>query len=429
MFRIIQRFQTFLRDRKASTGIVFSLSIVPVFGLTGASVDLSRAISAGDKLQAAVDAATLSGAILATQNPDALAMKTFRANFLSAMPNANPSANFTTIHDSGYGRVFSGQASVDIPATVLKIIGINSIRISRKARASFGTGDTSCILTLGGEMDLDDNSMVFNGNPAVNLTGCTIRSNQAIKCNGNSVQAEASIAATLATNCPNPVNNAGQMPDIYKVLASNITKQCGSDDDGVTWSTGSVPSGPNVINYTRTGYRVVHVCGDLRLEGVGALAGTGGTDDLVIVVENGDLIVDHEANITATNTTFIFTAQSDSHVIDFPNGNGHYGRLSITSSTNAANPWRGIAVYQDPRLTSYVSQDWGPGARFVFDGVAYFPKTDMVLRGVAETGPSQCSKLVTNSFRINGDVTLKQNATGCENQKVAQYRTWPHLMD
>lgn len=429
MITIAKLIGRFVRSRKASTGIAFSLTMTPLLGVIGAAVDMSNAMRAGDKLQAAVDAGTLAGAILVVDNKDALARKVFDANFASVFPSKQASGTFTTVASADGVPVYGGSASVNISTTVLRAVGIRTITVTRSARAAFGTGDNSCIFSLGGELDLDDNSATFNGTPNVNLTGCTIRSNQSIKCNGSGIVASASIAAGSADGCPNPVNNAGQMKDIYKDLASNIEKKCGTDDGGVTWSTAAVPTGSNVITYSRAGRQVVHICGPLTLTGTNTIA-PGGTDDLIIVVENGNIVVDRNADVTANKTTFILTGDSSTSVVDFPNGNGHHGTLRVSAGTNDANPWQGVAVYQDPRLTdNNKNMDWGPGAKFVFDGIAYFPKSDMVFRGTAETGPSACSKLVTNSFKINGGVTLKQNASGCKNQKVAQYQTWPRLLE
>ncbi len=392
-------FKRFGNDRKGSIAVMMALTMIPATGLVGAAVDLGRMMRAANQLQIAVDAGTLAGAILATNRREERAQSTFQATLSRDTFGANATAVFTTGSEPTIGSIYRGRATATIPTTVMRIMGIKSVTITRASAALFGTGDNSCILTLGGELDLDDDTLTFNGSPNINLSGCTIRSNKSIKCNGNSTGAIASIAAGNVTNCPNPMPDAGIVPDIHSVLASNIEKKCGSISGNTTWDGTTIPSGGDVITLSKNGYKEVHVCGNLRLTGTGTLAGTTTSSDTVIVVENGDIQLQDNANLSAVRTTFLLTGENLGGKITFPSGNGHSARLAVSSSTASTNPWSGIDIYQDPRSSTIVDMSWGPAATLVTDGITYLPRTSLVLGGNAETGPSQCSKLISYAPR------------------------------
>lgn len=420
--------QKFSSDAKATVAVVMGLSMVPVMAVSGAAIDYARAINTGQQLQSALDSATLSGAIIALRNREGRANATFQASMGAPIDGSIATAQFSTIDNPTIGSIYYGQATITIPTTVMKVMGISHITISKKSRAQFGTGDDSCILTLGGELDLDDEATTFNGSPNVNLTGCTIRSNKSIKCNGHSTGATASIAAGNVTNCPNATPGAGIVPDIYAGIASNIVKRCGLLSENVAWTDSETPIGPSVITVSRSGYNEIHVCGNLNLSGVGNLAGTSSSQDTVIVIENGNLNVERHADLVAKRTTFIFTGEDSNGRLTFPSGNGHAAKLAVTSSISTQSPWSGLALYQDPRPSGTISADWGPGATLVVDGINYLPRTDLTLRGNATNGASKCSKLVSYAFRINGGVSLKQDASGCTSQQVNQFHAHPRLL-
>jgi Flp pilus assembly protein TadG len=426
--RHIKTIKRFAGDRRASTSIIMGISMLPVMGISGAAIDYSRALGTAQKLQAALDTATLAGAIIALRNREEQSQAVFSAALPQDQIAGAAAATFHTTDSPTLGSLYYGEATVTIPTAVMKVLGINSITIKRKAQAVFGTGDNSCILTLGGELDLDDETTTFNGSPNVNLSGCTIRSNKSIKCNGNETGAVKAIAAGNVTNCPNPTPDSGTVPDIYAATSSNIEKRCGSANGTVYWGSSNVPFGPNVITVARNGYNEIHICGTLKLTGTGALAGTSAATDTVIVVENGDISVEEDANLAATRTTFVLTGESMDGRLKFPWGNGHSAALAVSGSIGTSNPWAGLALYQDPRSSEVISSTWGPGATLTVDGINYMPRMDITLSGNAATGSSACSKLVSYAFRINGGVNLQQTASKCTDGKVVQFNVHPWLI-
>lgn len=203
------------------------------------------------------------------------------------------------------------------------------------------------------------------------------------------------------------------MPDNYASLVSNIVMKCGTDVTGVSWGNSGVPVSPHIIVSYGSGYTQYNVCGNLNISGSGSLVPSGQTS--IIVVENGSVNVASKSNITASSTTFILTGSTSySHQFSFPNGAGQLATLSIEPPTGSI-PWKGISIYVDPRLTTNVDDDFGPGASLIFDGVAYMPYTNLTFHGNTNSGTLSCSELILDTFTSNGSGTLSfsQNNSNC----------------
>jgi hypothetical protein len=215
-----------VQDRRGSVAQIFALALIPVAFMAGAAIDYTRSVAERSELQVAVDAAVLAGAKDASQT-----WTTTSANVFKSAYKGTASAGFTKDAQGAY----VGTASASVPTTFVGIAGIQQIPIGVSGKAAGGNqADTSCILSLGTGQPVADATLTFNGAPNVALSGCTIRSNTSLKCNGHGTGALASIAAGTATRCSNPQSGAAVVPDIYAELAVNITKQC-SAWPGVTW--------------------------------------------------------------------------------------------------------------------------------------------------------------------------------------------------
>jgi len=248
-------------------------------------------------------------------------------------------------------------------------------------------------------------------------------------CNGHTGNAEASIAAGTSSKCASPQSNAGTIPDIHAALASNITKKCGLTSYNINWTPGSPPASPRMITVVKNGVTYYHVCGNVTANGTGALIGDTTTDS-VLVIENGSFTLNRNANITLERTALIMTGTqaSSSHRIEFPQGKGHSASLTVNPPTSAGNPFRGVAIYQDPAETTNVDMTWGPGATLKADGVIYFPNAKLTMSGIAQSHNAQCSKLVVSELTSNGAVDFRQTDEGCSSIGLKQYKEIPRLL-
>jgi Flp pilus assembly protein TadG len=419
----------FFRDREGGVAPLLALSIVPIIGMVGAGIDYSRASATRVALQAALDSALLYAAKESSENWQDVTTDAFNAVVSVKNDATLVQPTYSVDADGNY----VAQVAADVPTKISGVMGFTNIHVTVSATVKpGGDSDNSCILTLDKGAALSNVSMLFGGAPNIQLSGCSTRSNTSLNCNGHSSNADISIAAGSASGCSNPKAYVKQLPDIYEPLASNITKLCGGLSSGVTWTPGTVPSA--VKQVTVGSYKEYHVCGTLTVTGTGYLTGSAPSSDSIIVIENGGLAIANGATISTLRTTIVLTGSANTNSnIDFPQGNGQSATLSLSPSISADNPWKGIALYQDPIMqTGNIDNDWGPGATFTTDGIVYLPYSDVETQGVAGSGNYKCTKIVSKSFTTKGSVNLNfsQVKAGCEAISMNQWADIPiHIVN
>lgn len=409
-------FAAFLVDRRGVTGVFFGLAFLPLILVIGASIDFSRAATTKSRLQQAVDHAVIAAGVQSGEKRDSAAYTAFT----SWAPTANGVT--TSISTQVGADSFSATGTATVPMAFMRLVGLQSLTVRASGEASLvkTTGWGACIIALGKGLSSSDNAIQFDGSPNINLTGCTMHSNTSLTCNGGSVSADKSTAVGLASGCTNSESNAPAWTDIYNDRAVNISTIC-SSYPGVIWTAGTMPSGGAFRTVARSGYTEYHVCGDLTLKGGKLSSGSKATllsDGAVIIIENGDLVINNDANVYAPKTTFVLAgsnSNSYTHRLDFPNGNGQSSKLTMEAPTDPLNPWHGMAIYVPSSLTSNVDMDFGPGSTLIYDGVFYMPNTNLTVRGVAGSSFAPCTSLVANTVKSNGapNVALSQTGEGC----------------
>jgi len=418
----------FTRDKRASVAGIFGIAIVPIMLMAATALDYSRGLAAAARVQTALDAAVLSAMSQAAGSRAAAASNVFLANLNLGNGNTIVTQNFV---EAASGDV-TGSAKVSIPTSMMSAVvpymsltrfsGAEQTTITTDAPST--TGENSCILTLGEQLTVSSDVMTFNGSPNVNLAGCSLRSNKSMDCNGHSTGASTYAVGSIV-GCSYPHSGQPLVPDIYSSLSSNITRMCGANAGGYTWTAnGNLPVAVanRIIQVSQSGYSEIHVCGDLTLSGTSSttLTGSAPASDTVVVVENGGIIMGAGANVVANRVTFVLAGGSGSPIVSWPNGNGgNAASLSLSASTGTSNPWRGMGIYENPSLN--FDMTWGSGTKFSIDGILYFPRASFTVSGQVASGPSGCSKIVVGQFTLNGSVDMKQSDAACAAMQVSQY--------
>lgn len=408
-YKIMLLLSDFFSDQKGMIAPIVALSLIPVMTAVGAAVDYSRANNIRSKLQSALDAALLAGAKETSSNWNQVAIDSFNANVKISIANG---LSITKGFVKEQGQLYRGAASVTVPTAFLGLIQIPNLKIAVVARATASEPDNSCILTLDRGQPLSHVSLSLNGAPIVNLSGCSIRSNTSTNCNGHDGAVTKAISAGQSSGCGNPTSNALPVPDIYSQLANNIVPVCGTSRPGATWVAGVLPVGPGVKTVTYGGRTEYHVCGDLSLSGNGVLTGSVPGSDALIVIENGSLNIENDAALTIARMAVVFTGSNEfAATVNFPPGAGKQASLTLAPPIEVGNPWQGVSLYLDPKLTKEVNNKWGPGASFSADGLVYLGNSNVVTDGNTSSSNAKCSKFVMNQFTTNGRVNLDFNQT------------------
>jgi Flp pilus assembly protein TadG len=147
----------FLKDRRGGVAPMFALAIIPVFGLTGAAVDYSRANSVRTGMQSAIDATALAMAKLAPTLTQAQLQQQTTAYF-NAMFNHPEAKNLvltpTYTTAGGSQLVISVSGSVD--TSFMRIMGFSSLNIGSTSTVKWGNSRLRVALVLDNTGSMSD---------------------------------------------------------------------------------------------------------------------------------------------------------------------------------------------------------------------------------------------------------------------------------
>jgi Flp pilus assembly protein TadG len=162
------------RDARGNTLAIVGAALVPLAGMIGSGVDMSRAYMAKTRLQSACDAAALAGRrVMQNDTLDTTvtneAVRFFNFNFPQRLYNTATFTPAVTRPSTGTVRV---TASTTIPTSIMKIFGFTSLPLSVTCDASLNFVNTDVMLVLDttGSMDNDVNDNVTNTDSARKIT-------------------------------------------------------------------------------------------------------------------------------------------------------------------------------------------------------------------------------------------------------------------
>jgi len=150
----------------------------------------------------------------------------------------------------------------------------------------------------------------------------------------------------------------------------------------------------------------------------------------VLIIENGQLDLNGHALTTNVTTpgaglTLVFSGDNSGSYTHAPtdNTNGNTGLLDITAPIIANPPvtvpptptWSGIAIYQDPSLTSGLDVSAaGNSPTWNITGLIYMPHASVTLKGAIDKGTAgkSCLVLVADNFTISGTAGILKTDIG-----------------
>jgi hypothetical protein len=114
----------------------------------------------------------------------------------------------------------------------------------------------------------------------------------------------------------------------------------------------------------------------------------------------------------------VFTGSSCCSYIHAPtdNTNGNTGVLDIAApDKNSTSPWKGMAIVQDPNLTSGLDVSAaGNSPQWKITGLIYMPHASLTLKGAINKASfgGQCVVMVADNFQISGTGGIAQTDIG-----------------
>jgi hypothetical protein len=155
----------------------------------------------------------------------------------------------------------------------------------------------------------------------------------------------------------------------------------------------------------------VQFCGDVKLNGDVTVNAPSGA---VLVIQNGQLDLNGFTLRTANGSglTIVFSGSNGSYTHAPTSSVNNSGTIDIAAPTSG--PWSGIAVYQDPNLTTGVNLSAaGNAPTWDISGLIYMPHSNVTLSGAINKSSNgeACFVLVMDSITINGTGDVLSNNT------------------
>ena len=162
-----------LKNESGNVIAIMAAAIVPVIGLVGGGVDMSRIYLTQTRLQAACDAGSLMGRKVmagggwsdSTYKARTEATRAFNANF---EPGAYATGTVTKAFSENAGKV-SGTASVTVPMTLMRVLGQQerTISVQCSSEMRIPNSDVMFVLDTTGSMNwAADGNTITSTNPA-----------------------------------------------------------------------------------------------------------------------------------------------------------------------------------------------------------------------------------------------------------------------
>src|SRR6516164_8742135 len=355
-------------DKRGTVSVMMGLLAIPFVGFLALGFEVSNWYLITRGMQNAADAATLAAAINNGPNYDVEARAVAATyGFVNGVNNVTIGvSNTATCPITGDQNCYSVTISGYTPLLLSQVVGfqgngnINGSlqkQLNALAVAKAASPADICLLALAGSGTTP--ALQTNGAPTGNMNGCNSMSNTAANCNGHNLGLGISFSVGSNSGCGAAQLHNDAIADPYAHFATNIpalnTSGCNNTYPQETHQGNHYTvATSNQLSGTMTLTAGNHfLCGDQLLTGnVTVNAPAAGA---VLIIENGQLDTNGFVFQTSSGSglTVVFSGTNGSYThAPTDNTNGPGGALNI-AAPNSGN-WSGVAVYQDPSLTSGV---------------------------------------------------------------------------
>ncbi|HEV2560788.1 MAG TPA: pilus assembly protein TadG-related protein [Rhizomicrobium sp.] len=416
---IVRKPLSLAADRRGNIAIITAL-VMPVFvGALGLGMEPGYWYLVARAEQNAADAAVIAASTNGSSNyateGQAVAAQ---YGFVNGQNNVTVTVSNSASCPAGGTNCYSVTITKPLPLFLSQVVGfhgdvtVSGTRMKKVRASAISTQSVApisyCLLALASS---GAEGIRTNGAPFADMSNCNVMSDTTATCNGHNLNAAIGNAHGANNGCGITENsNVAVVTDPYSGLASNIpTNTCASypqepakkKDPALpasnTWSGSKSLSGNTII------------CGDLQLTGDVTVNAASGA---VLVIENGQLDTNGYKLQTPSGSalTVVFSGTSASGYTHAPTGGGTLDFAAPTSG-----PWKGVAIYQDPALTSGMDiSAAGNSPTWDITGLVYLPHSSVTFSGAVNKSSNgqSCFGLVVDNITINGTGSILSTG-GC----------------
>lgn len=417
-------------DRRGNIAVMMAFLFPIIAGGLGLGFEVSNWYLRTRAMQNAADAAAIGAATNNGSNYDVEAKAvTAQYGFVDGSNNVTVTASNTATCPAGGNTCYSVTITSLVPLYLSQVVGYHGDStlngapektLSNTAIAQQTTvKQPICMLGLSQTAQ----ALRTNGAPNSNFSGCSVMSDSAATCNGSNLNANWGLAAGNNNGCGNKQkSNIPVVTDPYYAMHTNIptntcssyaqeTEQGSSHSGGISWSGNQNLSG------------TVEKCGDVRRTGNVVINTSNNTTGATLVIENGQLDLNGFTLSTSSGSavTIVFSGTSGNYQhIPTDNSTGQGGVLNIQAPSSSSALFSGMAIYQDPNLTTGVDITYkGNNPDWNISGGVYLPNSNVQISGDVSQSANgaDCFVMVANTVLINGTSNIYQQSpdgSGCK---------------
>lgn len=431
---IADRLQRFCANERGTISITMGILLVPLVGAIALGSEASNWYLITRGMQNAADAAAIAAAVNNGANYDVEARAVAASyGFVDGANSVSIAVTNTATCPGGggntcYGVTISGYK----PLLLSQVVGFTGDRTVNGAaekklsalavaRPSVTPNDV-CMLALASSGVAQ--GIRTNGAPTGNMNGCNSMSNTGAQCNGSNLGLGVSFAVGSNNGCGAKQVSSAKLDDpYYDLAAKNIPSfnpsRCNGNypqetKHGNAYSVAVSNQQSGTLNLSGGNN---FMCGDQMLTG-DVVINTQLDQPAVLIIENGQLDLNGFKLSTSTGSavTLVFTGTNGYLHAPTNNTNGAGGALDIAAPTSG--PWSGVAIYQDPSLTTGVDiAAAGNSPTWNVTGLIYAPHATVTLKGAIDkaTAGNSCVVMVADNFQISGTGgIMKTNIGQCD---------------
>lgn len=429
--RLLRQLIRMAADRRGGVSVMLALMLVPLVAVMGLATETASWYLFQRAAQNAADAAALAAAAnncatasvcgTATYADEAKAVSK-RYNFTHGADNTTVVAlnNQTCPSPSTETNCYKVTVTRDLPIYLTRVVGFGGTsgvtvnggpaqRIIAVAMAKpRASGKGYCVMTLNHGGNSTTTSLDIRGGGQLNLGGCDTFSTGNANCSGNTNGTHMNLGVSYTTgstdNCDDgipAVTNATPISDPFAYLGTSANIPSKSCPNGSTLPSNLSAYGPS---------NPYKVCGTLNISSNTTL--TTASQGTVIIIYDGGLNLSKNLSVLSTSPglTIIFSGSSGGSA-GFISGNGTLDFAAPNSGT-----WSGVAIYQDPRMTTITNPPKYTGNKPTFNitGLIYTPYANLDIEGAInhQTNGNACISLVSSSLLLKGGGAFFDDPTG-----------------
>ncbi|WP_161988990.1 TadE/TadG family type IV pilus assembly protein [Sphingomonas glacialis] len=224
--RLLRCLSCLRRDVAGNALAIMAAALIPMAGMVGGAIDISRMYIIKTRMQHACDAGALAGrkqmggGIWGTDD-NTVAEKFYDANF----PANGYGSTGTTRSFAESGGTVTGTATATVPMTLMRVLGVNtqSLAVSCDSEMRLPNTDVMFVLDVTGSMNCTATSTTCTNNNGVPATGSKIDGlKTAVKCFFEIVARLKTNATCATTNATGGTGNQVQIRFGFMPYASNV---------------------------------------------------------------------------------------------------------------------------------------------------------------------------------------------------------------